>query len=62
MKSEKELQSKLDELKSDERNYYELATVFANAPLALIQYGMSSKINTLEWALDLPLSKFPLKK
>jgi hypothetical protein len=62
MKTEIEIKKILEELKSDERNYYPIATVFANAPLSLIQYGLSSKINTLESILEIPLSKFPLKK
>lgn len=60
MKSQKELQDMLSKLKSDERNYYPTANVFSNAPLALIQLGLSTRINTLEEVLDLPISKFPL--
>lgn len=52
----------LTELKADERNYYPIATVFVNAPLALIQLGLSTRINLLEDLLNLPLSKFPLTK
>lgn len=62
MKSKAELEKMLEELKSDERNYYSIATVFANAPLALIQFGLSTRINLLEEILGLPLSAFPLKK
>lgn len=50
----------LMELKSDERLTYEPATVFVNAPLALIQHGLLSQINILEKLLDLPLSKIPI--
>lgn len=56
------LREELERLKADERNYYATATVFANAPLALIQYGLSSQINLLERLLGLPISRFPLKK
>lgn len=63
MKSLKEkLESKLEELKKDERNTYATATVFANAPLALIQMSLSSKIHLLEELLEVPFSKFPLKR
>lgn len=57
---EQKMLDMLTELKADERNYYPTATVFANAPLALIQLGLSTKINLLEYLLNLPLSKFPL--
>lgn len=53
---------KLDELKKDERMYYPTATVFANAPLALIQCSIGAQINILENILGLPMSKFPLIK
>lgn len=62
MKSEKEITEKLEELKSDERLTYAAATVFENAPLALIQLSVEAQIHTLEWVLGLPLSKFPLPK
>lgn len=52
----------LMELKSDERLTYSPATIFANAPLALIQCSMEAQIHLLENLLDLPRSKFPLKK
>lgn len=60
MKTEKEIRDRLEELKQDPRNYYPLAEIFSNAPLALIQLDISSNIHALEFALDLPLSKFPL--
>ena len=59
---EQKIKDLLIELKKDERNYYTTATMFANAPLALIQFGLSSKINMLESLLGLPLSTFPLSK
>jgi len=58
----KRMSEELAELKSDERMYYETATVFANAPLALIQLGIGTRINLLEKYLGLPISTFPLKK
>jgi hypothetical protein len=62
MLPEEEIKKRLDSLKADERNYYKLASVFSNAPLALIQQGLSNQINALELVLELPLSTFPLKK
>jgi len=62
MKDKKELLQKLKELKDDERLTYNAATVFENAPLALIQLSAETQIHTLEWVLGLPLSKFPLPK
>jgi len=56
------LESKLAELKSDERLTYPTATILENAPLALIQLGMESQIHLLEDLLELPKSKFPLVK
>ncbi|MBT6051745.1 MAG: hypothetical protein HOG49_33495 [Candidatus Scalindua sp.] len=51
MKTKKEIQDKLKELKGDERLGYPAATVFANAPLALIQLGLESEIGILKWVL-----------
>jgi hypothetical protein len=62
MKTEKEIQKMIDEIKSDERLSYPPANVFSNAPLALIQMGEEAKLHALEWVLDQPLSKFPLTK
>lgn len=59
---EEKMLDKLNELKTDERNYYPSATVFTNAPLALIQISLSSQIHLLEGLLGLPYSKFPLEK
>lgn len=56
------MKEELEELKSDERMYYATATVFSNAPLAMIQLGIGTRINILEKYLDLPISTFPLKK
>lgn len=62
MKTEFEILELLEKMKADERNYYPTANVFSNAPLALIQYGLSSQINMLETILNLPLSHFPIHK
>lgn len=55
------IENELIALKSDERNYYKTADVFTNAPLALIQMGLTSQIHTLEKILNIPFSKFPLQ-
>lgn len=55
-------EAKIAELKADKRMYYPTANIQINAPLALIQFSMETQLNTLEWLLGLPQSKFPLKK
>jgi hypothetical protein len=62
MKTIQQIKQRIDELKADERLYYPSASVFANAPLALLQNAMAAELNALEWALDIPKSKFPLVK
>lgn len=52
MKSEKEIQQKIDEIMSDERLHYKVADVFTNAPLALIQLSLEVKIEILSWVLE----------
>jgi len=51
MKTKKEIQEKLDEIKSDERLSYPAATIDINAPLALIQCGLEHQVSILEWIL-----------
>jgi len=46
-----EIQAKLAELKKDDRLKGPSATVEINAPLALIQLSIESKIAALEWVL-----------
>lgn len=63
MKTEKELLALLKQLKTDERiAKYPYADVWVNAPLALEQVAMGTRINTIESILNIPLSSFPLKK
>ena len=45
---EKIVQEKINMLKSDKRLSYPTATVFENAPLALVQNSLESKITILE--------------
>ncbi len=42
------LEVEIAEIESDERHHYPSANVFSNAPLALIQLDMSSRLNTLK--------------
>ena len=51
MKTKEQIQAKINEYKSDERYNYPPATIEINAPLALIQLGMESKVSILEWVL-----------
>lgn len=62
MKTEEEIREILRVYKEDDRLYYNIATIFSNAPLALMQYGMISKINMMEEILGEELSRLPLKK
>lgn len=58
MKTQQELEAKLKEIEEDERINYPLATLSINAPLVLIQLGLTSKADILRWALGLPLRKY----
>ena len=51
MKTQKEIEEKIKELESDERLSYPTATIDINAPLALIQLRLESKIAALKWAV-----------
>ena len=52
MKTKTEIEKKLKETESDERLGYPTATVFANAPLALIQTQLETLRSTLKWVLE----------
>ena len=56
MKDQEEIQQKIDQILADERMSYKTATVFANAPLALIQHAMVTELHTLQWVLGQPLT------
>lgn len=45
------------EILIDERLSYETATIFSNAPLALIQCSLTAELHALEFALGLPKTK-----
>lgn len=52
MKSQEEIFKKLEKTKKDERLSYPKATVFNNAPLALIQLSLETTIDVLTWVLQ----------
>jgi len=62
MKTKQEIKDWLDKQMADDRLTYPCATVFENAPLALEQLVLETRIHTLQWALDVPLCRFPLRK
>lgn len=62
MKTKEEIEKKIAELKADERLTYPPAQIMINAPLALIQLDAKAHIHSLEWALGIPRSVFPLPK
>lgn len=51
MREEKTIKKMLKRLEADERLKYPTATIVENAPLALIQLEMESKIGVLKWVL-----------
>lgn len=61
MQTEEEIKTRIAEIKADERLAYATATVFVNAPLALIQLSMSTELHTLERVLGLPPTQIPIK-
>jgi len=52
MLTEEKIIEMLAELEQDERLAYKTANVFSNAPLALIQYSIESKIDVLRQILE----------
>ena len=62
MKFEERIKNRINEIKQDERLTYEPATVFANAPLALIQCAEMAKLNELERLIGEKPSTLPLKQ
>ncbi len=47
----KQINSRLQEIKSDDRFLVEPANVFVNAPLAIVQIQFETEKRTLEWVL-----------
>jgi len=58
MKTENELKEMLTEIESDGRLYYNTATVFSNAPLAMIQLVAETKSGMLRDILGLEQRNF----
>lgn len=57
-----EINKRINEILEDERLSYPTATVFANAPLSLIQMSLATELHTLQRVLGVSLSKLPIKK
>jgi hypothetical protein len=57
--TEKQMRDRLKAIDADERYHYKAATVFENAPLALIQLEMETEARVLAWVLGelVPRSK-----
>jgi hypothetical protein len=53
MKTETEIKKRLTEIDADERYHYSPATVFENAPLALIQTALETEARALAWVLGI---------
>jgi len=51
------MHDRINEILAEERMGYPSATIFENAPLALIQYGMEVELHSLQKALDIPLTE-----
>lgn len=51
MKSEKQIKAEIKKLESDDRYKAPTATIQINAPLALIQLELESKVQALKWVL-----------
>ncbi len=58
MQTEEQITARLNELLADDRISYPAATVFANAPLALIQTAMETEVHALQRVLEVPLTNF----
>lgn len=51
-----QIQNRIEEILNDERLSYSTASVYVNAPLALIQYGLQVELHTLQKVLSIPLT------
>lgn len=58
MQTKKEIEDRVALLLKDERLYYPAATVFENAPLALIQLSMETQIHALQSVLKIKRTDF----
>ncbi|HEX5315340.1 MAG TPA: hypothetical protein VFX22_01720 [Candidatus Kapabacteria bacterium] len=56
-RSEAQIKARLAAINADERYHYAPATVFENAPLALIQTSLEVEAETLAWVLGIDKPK-----
>jgi hypothetical protein len=52
VKTEEQIKERIKEVDADERLHYPSASVFVNAPLALIQIELAIRLQTLKWVLE----------
>lgn len=57
MKQKAEIVTMLQQLLTDDRLWYPTATVFENAPLALVQVDLRSKADMLCWVLGITFAE-----
>lgn len=58
MRSEAEIRKALDEIESDERLHYRIASGYSNWPLLAIQCDLKGRANAYRFALGLPLRHY----
>lgn len=51
-----QIEERIKAILADDRLTYKTASVFENAPLALVQLSLTTELNTLERVLGLPLT------
>lgn len=51
-----QIEERIEEILDDERMSYKSATIFENAPLAMIQYAMQIELHTLQKVLGVELT------
>jgi len=56
------IRNRIEELKKDERLTYKTATVYVNAPLALIQCSSKARIWELEDLIGAERTVFPIER
>jgi len=54
--NKEEIEKRIAEILSDDRFLSKTATVFENAPLALIQWGLTTELHTLQKVLGVELT------
>jgi hypothetical protein len=61
MRSRAEIEARIQQIWADERYHYPTATVFVNAPLALLQTALEEQMKILCWVLEEPV-RAPARK